>query len=367
MKNRRKKTVAAAAAALMIAGLLAVPAAAAPQTFYCGTGMTPVYTAGARSDRELTSQTMNSTWLLPDSDTYYITEADISWMDDNELMLARNEFYARKGRKFVTKSIREYFERQGWYHGTIEPDAFSPDLFNRYEQANVDFIVAYENKRQQKKQASSQEVTVLQQLPPSTETDEYTGLTSLYADSIREDWSDEELTLSGVNSLTGDLDQPADAGYLYRDLDGDGKAELLIGPSDSQLYGSGAVFEIYTIEDGLPVEVASSTEDSMYYICGGNTILREKVFSDGKWELDYYNLVDGELIYKDLLIMDESRNASNPWFIVKNAAMIWADADPNAEGTSWIPDQEYAPIEEKKAMELRAAYAAEPLVFTAMQ
>ena len=40
MKNRRKKT-AAAAAALMIAGLLAVPAAAAPQTFYCGTGMTP--------------------------------------------------------------------------------------------------------------------------------------------------------------------------------------------------------------------------------------------------------------------------------------------------------------------------------------
>ena len=118
---------------------------------------------------------MNSTYLLPDSDTYYITEADISWMDDNELMLARNEFYARKGRKFVTKSIREYFERQGWYHGTIEPDAFSPDLFNRYEQANVDFIVAYENKRQQKKQASSQEVTVLQQLPPSTETDEYTG------------------------------------------------------------------------------------------------------------------------------------------------------------------------------------------------
>jgi hypothetical protein len=357
MKNRRKKT-AAAAAALMLAGLMAFPAAAAPQ---------PACIAGARSDRELTAQTMNSTYLLPDSDTYYITEADISWMDDNELMLARNEFYARKGRKFVTKSIREYFERQGWYHGTIEPDAFSPDLFNRYEQANVDFIVAYENKRQQKKQASSQEVTVLQQLPPSTETDEYTGLTSLYADSIREDWSDEELTLSGVNSLTGELDQPADAGYLYRDLDGDGKAELLIGPSDSQLYGSGAVFEIYTIENGLPVEVASSSEDSMYYLCGDNTILREKVFSDGKWELDYYKLVDGELIYKDLLIMDESRNAANPWFIVKNAEMIWEDADPDATGTSWIPDQEYAPIEEKNAMELRASYATEPLVFTAMQ
>ena len=89
MKNTRKKT-AAAAAALMIAGLLAVPAAAAPQTFYCGTGMTPVYTAGARSDRELTSQTMNSTYLLPDSDTYYITEADISWMDS--ILRSRKRF-----------------------------------------------------------------------------------------------------------------------------------------------------------------------------------------------------------------------------------------------------------------------------------
>ena len=70
MKNRRKKT-AAAAAALMLAGLMAFPAAAAPQ---------PACIAGARSDRELTAQTMNSTYLLPDSDTYYITEADISWM-----------------------------------------------------------------------------------------------------------------------------------------------------------------------------------------------------------------------------------------------------------------------------------------------
>ena len=116
----------------------------------------------------------------------------------------------------------------------------------------------------------------------------------------------------------------------------------------------------------VPICLCLDTSGSMGRTVGG-TRTGEKVFSDGKWELDYYKLVDGELIYKDLLIMDESRNASNPWFIVKNAAMIWADADPNAEGTSWIPDQEYAPIEEKKAMELRAAYAAEPLVFTAMQ
>jgi hypothetical protein len=56
------------------------------------------------------------------------------------------------------------------------------------------------------------------------------------------------------------------------DLDDDGNEELLIGPTDPQLYGEGAVFEIYMMEDGIPVEIASSDEDCIYYICEDKTI-----------------------------------------------------------------------------------------------
>ena len=124
-------------------------------------------------------------------------------------------------------SIREYFERQGWYEGTIEPEDFSPDLFNRYEQANVDFIVAYENRRlQQREQKKKTEVTVIEQFGSSEEEDEYTGIMSLYEDSVDADWSDEEREMYGVSVLAGSMDDQVSVGYLYRDLDGDGRDEL---------------------------------------------------------------------------------------------------------------------------------------------
>ena len=136
MKNTGLRLTAAALALMVAAGTQAVPAfAVQSQSLSAQEADTA---SSARSRRELEGQSMNSVYLLPDSDTYYISESDISWMDDNELMLARNEFYARRGRKFVTKSIQDYFNRQGWYNGTIDPDDFTPEMFNRYEQANVD-------------------------------------------------------------------------------------------------------------------------------------------------------------------------------------------------------------------------------------
>ena len=99
------------------------------------------------SQKEHESQTMNSIYLLPDANTYYISESEISWMTDNELLLARNEFYARRGRKFDTKFIKDYFKAQGWYKGKIKAQNFSPAVFNKYEQANIDYIRAYERMR----------------------------------------------------------------------------------------------------------------------------------------------------------------------------------------------------------------------------
>lgn len=83
-------------------------------------------------------------YLIPDSDSRYVTEADLQNLSWQQCTLARNEIYARHGRKFLTKEISDYFNSKSWYHGTIEPDAFSEAFLSEIERANVNYIKQYE-------------------------------------------------------------------------------------------------------------------------------------------------------------------------------------------------------------------------------
>lgn len=83
-------------------------------------------------------------YILPYSDSYYYTEADLQGLSWKECTLARNEIYARHGRLFKTEEINDYFNAQSWYHGYISPDAFDASVLNEYELANVKLIADYE-------------------------------------------------------------------------------------------------------------------------------------------------------------------------------------------------------------------------------
>ena len=85
-------------------------------------------------------------YLLPDSDSRYLSEADLSGLTHEQLCFARNEIYARHGRQFKTPQIAAYFNSKSWYHGTISPADFTPDVFNQYEKANISLIQQYEKK-----------------------------------------------------------------------------------------------------------------------------------------------------------------------------------------------------------------------------
>ena len=374
MKKMNVRFTAALAAVMIAAGAPAVPAFAVQRDSVPGSAREQA--SSARAVRERDSQTMNSQYLLPDSDTYYITEADISWMDDNELMMARNEFYARRGRKFATKSIQDYFNRQGWYEGTIEPDAFTSEMFNRYEQANVDFIVTYEKKRKEiRQQKERKPVNGLADSNPTADKgdERYGEILSLYGDAVHEGWTEEEVEYAGVNRMVTGVSVPEELGYLYRDLDGDGNGELLIGPTDTQKYGEGAVFDIYRIDDdGIPVQVASSDEGCAYYVCEDNTIRREMTGDDGRWEIDYLDLNGGELVCKDMLVMDESKDTEEPWFVVENIGEMESGGLAIADGNDRMVDEEgfqadYEPISYEDASELRASYVGEALDYTAFK
>lgn len=86
----------------------------------------------------------NCEYILPDSDSRYLTEDDLTGLNAEQCRLARNEIYARHGRRFVDAGLQRYFDSCSWYSGTVDPADFSDSVFNEYERANSRLIVEYE-------------------------------------------------------------------------------------------------------------------------------------------------------------------------------------------------------------------------------
>ncbi|MCQ4021591.1 MULTISPECIES: YARHG domain-containing protein [unclassified Ruminococcus] len=85
-----------------------------------------------------------STYIIPDSNTRYLDYSDLEGIDGDRLVLARNEIYARHGRLFDSKELQDYFDKCTWYNGTIAPNDFNESTLNKYERANIDFILQKE-------------------------------------------------------------------------------------------------------------------------------------------------------------------------------------------------------------------------------
>lgn len=93
---------------------------------------------------EITSLTKydGKDYLLPNSGTKLLTSSDIAGMSKYDLALARNEIYARHGRKFQTAEYNDYFSSKSWY--SINPNYnYSDDdsNLNEIEIKNVQFIL----------------------------------------------------------------------------------------------------------------------------------------------------------------------------------------------------------------------------------
>ena len=86
-------------------------------------------------------------YILPDSSSRYLTDADLDPLTREELRIARNEIYARRGRRFTDTGLQAYFDSKPWYHGTIMPNDFKESMFNDYEKKNSEYISAYEKRK----------------------------------------------------------------------------------------------------------------------------------------------------------------------------------------------------------------------------
>lgn len=108
-----------------------------------------VSTDTAEFDTSDNQETSTSEYIIPDSDSRYLTEEDLINLTPQQRSYARNEIYARKGRKFSSVELQEYFATKGWYEPLYEAQYFDENLeqfCNDYEMKNGTFISEFEAK-----------------------------------------------------------------------------------------------------------------------------------------------------------------------------------------------------------------------------
>ncbi|WP_213742409.1 YARHG domain-containing protein [Bradyrhizobium sp. dw_411] len=86
----------------------------------------------ASIERAEAAPATGSEFIIPDSDRRVLSIGDLRKLSKDELRIARNEIFARRGRYFDAADLKARFERFSWYR----PNTWNPRL-NSVEQANV--------------------------------------------------------------------------------------------------------------------------------------------------------------------------------------------------------------------------------------
>lgn len=99
------------------------------------------------SSSSSSSANSQSEYLLADSSDRRYSSSELESMSNYELFIARNEIYARHGRKFRNQELVNYFSKQPWYQPSIEPDSFTSDMLSGVERDNVNAMISIEKSR----------------------------------------------------------------------------------------------------------------------------------------------------------------------------------------------------------------------------
>ncbi len=163
-------------------------------------------------------------YILPGSDSTYLSRSDLEGLSSDELRLARNELYARHGRKFDDPTLQEYFNSKDWYNGTIDPNDFSDEsMLNNYEVANRDLILAYESEIGSGSAGAS---TGTASGFSDTADTNITGTVREIYEQVLKDVRDGKYDYSAYD-IQGDTYQ-----YFLTDMNGDGIMDLAVAKKD---------------------------------------------------------------------------------------------------------------------------------------
>lgn len=93
-------------------------------------------------------QKTDNSYIFANSDSSYLSKNQISSLSKENLSIALNEIYARRGRIFADSSLSAYFNSKSWYTPKYTAEEFSRNVtFNQYEQANLQLMVDEQKNR----------------------------------------------------------------------------------------------------------------------------------------------------------------------------------------------------------------------------
>lgn len=97
-----------------------------------------------KPEEDKNKEDKNKEYILPASNTKLLTSSDIAGLSLKELNYAKNEIYARHGRKFDSNELRTYFESKSWYEGKYSAADFdanySARILSDTERKNAEFL-----------------------------------------------------------------------------------------------------------------------------------------------------------------------------------------------------------------------------------
>ena len=101
---------------------------------------------------------MEEEYVFPDSDKKYLSEDEVRSITAEDMMIGRNEIFARHGYIFQDEGLKAYFESMSWYEGTVPSDQFNYEtVFNDFEKKNVELIKRIEDEVNGTNQANAEQ------------------------------------------------------------------------------------------------------------------------------------------------------------------------------------------------------------------
>ena len=85
-----------------------------------------------------------SEYIFPSSSTYKIDPYEAKYLNEEQLMIARNEIYARYGYTYNLAELREYFMNCSWYYPTVPNGKLELIDLSDTEEYNVKMLQAFE-------------------------------------------------------------------------------------------------------------------------------------------------------------------------------------------------------------------------------
>ena len=188
--------------------------------------------------------------------------------------------------------------------------------------------------------AEAEQDDPLKQNSRITGKDEYDEIIRKYIRGLNGGWSMQEFAENGLCYLAGYASGVSSLGYYVADLDGNGTEELLIGETDTDGYGNGGFFyDLYTVNNGEIILIASSMERDRYSLCEENIIANDGSGSAFTSTSAFYYVDGSELEFIESIKYDAYYDEEYPWF--------YSNSDPTNDYSMPV-SAEYAEAVQKK-------------------